>query len=153
MVRDSIIDKTSFLNGLSFNGFSCSSMPYEYLDTRTYFPTYLTSTGIVIIPCIDLETTSFDSFSSEKIVIRTNLELSLNGAMVDGVLRPNPEDLETETTEIMEVILSILNPILEKMPFLGQLQEIYNTLSYDYGEGQLPEFKVNLSFLGIEKEK
>lgn len=151
--NNKIMDKKSFLDSLSFEDITCSVLPYEYYNDFIFEPTLKYSTGFVISPCFNLEEHSFDEYTSSKLIIRTNLNLEFSDYIfIEGNIIPTTGNIDEDSNIIMGFINMLLNPILEKMPFISQLSTIYKSLNYDYGNGELPEFKVDLSFLGIDKE-
>lgn len=151
---DRVFDKQRFLNTLDFDNISCTSLPFEYYKDFYVDTTVKFDTAFVIAPCINLKDTNFSDYTSEKIVIRTNLDLNIaDYIIINSTLIPTTGNAsDSDVNLIIQAIETVLNPILEKMPFIDQLGFIYDTISYDYGTGELPSFTVDLSFLGVDQE-
>lgn len=150
--NERISDVQSYLRDLKFEELSCTAIPFEYTNDNLYSLNYKTYTVFSIVPCVNTEEDVLSNYTSEKLIIRTNLDLNLNDfVVIDGVMYPSVVDVDDDANFIYTSIMSILNPILEKMPFINQLYELYEVISYDYGDGEVPVFEVDLSFLGIDK--
>ena len=151
--NERISDVQSYLRDLEFEELSCTPIPFEYTNNNLYSLNYTTYTVFSIVPCVNTDDDVLSNYSSEKLIIRTNLDLNLNDfVVIDGVMYPSSVDVEDDANFIYTSIMSLLNPILEKLPFINQLYEIYEVISYDYGENELPpNFEVDLSFLGVDK--
>ena len=98
-MNNNVLDMNSYLshikeNEISSNINSCTSLPYEYLDTNLNLQSYTSYTAFNFMACIDLENFLYGTdYTDFKLIITSNIDLHLGESIYfNGVLRPSTND-------------------------------------------------------------
>lgn len=98
-MNNNVLDMNSYLsrikeNEITSNINSCTSLPYEYLDTNLNLQSYTSYTAFNFMACIDLENFVYGTdYTDFKLIITSNIDLHLGESIYfNGVLRPSTND-------------------------------------------------------------